>query len=116
MRVQSPNIPSVTVTPSPPSSSGSSAVLSTADLGECDSGSDTHRPRVVEFSSDGEPIGAVPGWGAQLLKSARFAHSDEYINILASHHGFAVVATKITILRTEETVPLQGRFYLLQLL
>ena len=65
------------------------------------------------FNGD-EPIGAVPGWGAQLLTSARFAHSEEYISLLASHCGFAIAAKKSYRLRLEGTVALNGLFYILQ--
>ena len=65
---------------------------------------------------DGEPVGAVPGWGAQLLSSARFAHSHAYIQLLARVHGYTLKACREVTLRTEETVPLQGRMYVLQLL
>ena len=62
----------------------------------------------------GEPVGAVPGWGGQLLKSARFAHSNAYIQILAEIHGFHVLMQRNVVLRTEETIPLLGILYLLQ--
>ena len=65
---------------------------------------------------DGEPVGAVPGWGAQLLSSARFAHSHAYIQLLAQVHGYTLKACREVVLRTEETVPLQGRMYVLELL
>lgn len=64
--------------------------------------------------TDYEIDGAVPGWGGQLLKSARFAHSNSYIQILAEIHGFQILEMKIVILRTEETIPLYGRLYVLQ--
>ena len=65
---------------------------------------------------DGEPVGAVPGWGAQLLSSARFAHSHAYIQLHAKGHGYTIKACREVVLRTEETVPLQGRMYVLELL
>jgi predicted TPR repeat methyltransferase len=58
--------------------------------------------------------GAVPGWGAQLLTSARFAHSDRYIRALCEKHGFRVLCHERIVLRTEETVPLPGNIYILQ--
>ena len=64
--------------------------------------------------SDCEIEGAVPGWGGQLLKSARFAHSDSYIQILAENHGFQILKMKFVVLRTEETISLYGRLYVLQ--
>ena len=58
--------------------------------------------------------GAVPGWGARLLTSARFAHSDSYIRQLCVMHGFRVLCREKIVLRTEETVPLPGNIYILQ--
>ena len=66
--------------------------------------------KIIDF----EPVGAVPGWGGELLKSARFAHSNSYIEILAHIHGFQIVKSKSVILRTEETIPLYGRLYVLE--
>ena len=61
-----------------------------------------------------EIAGAVPGWGAQLLSSARFAHAHAYIERLAARHSFEVAATRQITLRTEGSVPLAGRLYLLR--
>ena len=66
--------------------------------------------RIADYEIDG----AVPGWGGQLLKSARFAHSNSYIQMLADIHGFQILKMKIVVLRTEETIPLYGRLYVLQ--
>lgn len=66
--------------------------------------------------SDGEPLGAVPGWGTQLLTSARFAHSNSYIETLAKMCGFLILNMKIVTLRTEDTIPLYGRLYVLQMI
>ena len=66
--------------------------------------------KIIDF----EPVGAVPGWGGELLKSARFAHSNSYIEILAHIYGFQIVKSKSVILRTEETIPLHGRLYVLE--
>jgi predicted TPR repeat methyltransferase len=63
---------------------------------------------------DVEIAGAVPGWGAQLLSSARFAHSDAYIRALSALHGYDVLVHKRVVLRTEETIPLPGNIYILQ--
>ena len=63
-----------------------------------------------------EPRGAVPGWGGQLLKSARFAHSNQYIESLAQIHGFRILESKSVVLRTEETVPLYGILYVLEVI
>jgi hypothetical protein len=70
---------------------------------------------IVKMVKVDEPLGAVPGWGGQLLSSARFAHSDSYIKLLSKIHGFNILITKIVILRTEETIPLHGRLYILEL-
>ena len=72
------------------------------------------RSNSVINMGDNEIDGAVPGWGGQLLKSARFAHSNSYIETLAEIHGFQILKMKIVILRTEETIPLYGRLYVLQ--
>jgi predicted TPR repeat methyltransferase len=64
--------------------------------------------------NEAEIPGAVPGWGAQLLTSARFAHSDRYIRALCEKHGFCVLCHERIVLRTEETVPLPGNIYILQ--
>ena len=66
--------------------------------------------KIIDF----EPVGAVPGWGGELLKSARFAHSNSYIEILAHIHGFQIIKSKSVILRTEETIPLYGILYVLE--
>lgn len=57
--------------------------------------------------------GAVPGWGCQLLKSARFGHSHEYIVRLADMHSFKIVDQIFKILRYEEGTPLYGYLYIL---
>jgi predicted TPR repeat methyltransferase len=64
--------------------------------------------------NEAEIPGTVPGWGAQLLTSARFAHSDRYIRALCEKHGFRVLCHERIVLRTEETVPLPGNIYILQ--
>ena len=58
--------------------------------------------------------GAVPGWGCQLLESARFAHSHHYIAALTAKHAFTVVLMEQVVLRTENTVALNGNMYVLQ--
>jgi predicted TPR repeat methyltransferase len=70
----------------------------------------------IALNEDNEPLGSVPGWGTQLLTSARFAHSNTYIEKLANIYGFIILNMKIVILRTEDTVPLYGRLYVLQLI
>jgi len=61
-----------------------------------------------------EPVGAVPGWGAQLLSSARFAHSESYVTCLACMHGFKVNSYQEILLRKEEVVSLPGHAFLLR--
>jgi len=64
---------------------------------------------------DDEVVGAVPGWGAKLLpKSARFAHSNTYIEELARHYGFGIVAATEITLRLESSVPIPGYAYVLR--
>lgn len=64
---------------------------------------------------DGEIEGAVPGWGARLLHSARFAHSHAYIQALATIHGYTIVSRRHEMLRLESTQPQPGIFYILQM-
>lgn len=66
------------------------------------------------LDNEWEPEGAVPGWGAKLLKSARFGHSNRYIEELAGRYHFRVVAHTGKTLRTEGTTPLQGSMFVLQ--
>ena len=61
-----------------------------------------------------EIAGAVPGWGCQRKRdTARFAHSIEYVRLLAARHGFQVLQERGFVLRTEETLPIEGKAYLL---
>jgi predicted TPR repeat methyltransferase len=55
-----------------------------------------------------------PPKGVKLLKSARFAHSTEYITALADYYEFSVLAEQKILLRKEEGVPLTGNLYVLQ--
>lgn len=71
-------------------------------------------PASVDWSEDGEIIGAIPGWGGMLLTSARFAHSDLYIRLLTEHYSFECVSRRSLLLRLEGTVEVNGLFYLLQ--
>ena len=69
---------------------------------------------VPGHAEDSEDIpGAVPGWGAALLTSARFAHSVRYIEELAAMHSLQVLRRKEVVLRTESTVPLAGQLFVL---
>lgn len=61
-----------------------------------------------------EVLGAVPGWGAQLLSSTRFAHSAAYIELLCLVHGFSTVDCRGALLRTEGSSPIHGLMYTLQ--
>lgn len=70
---------------------------------------------IDDKSENGNEIaGAIPGWGCQLLKSARFAHSHRYIEALCERHCFRLIAHKSIVLRTEETIPLNGNLYIVQ--
>jgi hypothetical protein len=93
------------------SSSSSSASGST----ELDNSPAVTAPAAESWTEDDELVGAVPGWGGQLLTSARFAHSHAYIAALASHSGFEIVSVRSLPLRLEGTVQLNGLFYLLKL-
>jgi predicted TPR repeat methyltransferase len=68
----------------------------------------------TEWTEDGELVGAVPGWGGQLLTSARFAHSHAYIIALADRYHFECLSYRSLKLRLEGTVEVNGLFYLLQ--
>ena len=52
--------------------------------------------------------------GVQMLRSARFAHSDLYINDVAAMHRFECVKCQDIIVRTEATEPLPGRIFVLR--
>ena len=81
----------------------------------CRDNNNTTQERSHIFEGD-EPLGAVPGWGAQLLSSARFAHSDEYVRCIGTHHGFQVVSYRSIVLRKEETLSLPGHVFVLKVL
>lgn len=63
--------------------------------------------------TDGEPWGAVPGWGVRLLTSARFGHSHRYIEALAIMYSFQIVSFRRQLLRKESNAELGGIFYIL---
>ena len=67
----------------------------------------------LDNSIDFEPINACPGWGCQLLQTARFAHSKSYIELLAIKFQFKIVKMEEIILRRETSVPIYGVLYLL---
>jgi hypothetical protein len=94
------------------SSSSSSASGSSTEL---DNSPAVIAPAAESWTEDDELVGAVPGWGGQLLTSARFAHSHAYIAALAAHCGFEIVSVRSLPLRLEGTVQLNGLFYLLKL-
>eukprot|EP01041_Mallomonas_annulata_P000353 gene353-635_t len=60
-----------------------------------------------------EPEGAVPGWGVQLLTSARFAHSKGYVDALSNSYGFKIMSHRDIILRKEEATSLPGHVFVL---
>jgi predicted TPR repeat methyltransferase len=88
--------------------------LGKPDHSSMQSGGDTTVAAGETQINEAEIPGAVPGWGAQLLTSARFAHSDRYVRALCEKHGFCVLCHERIVLRTEETVPLPGNIYILQ--
>lgn len=55
------------------------------------------------------------GEALQLLTSARFAHSSAYIHALATKYGFRICEEIDIVLRTEGTVPLGGKIYIMEL-
>jgi len=58
---------------------------------------------------------AIPGWGGEILSSARFAHSNTYIQLITSLHGFSILSHREGIvLRTEESVPIPGNMFICQ--
>jgi hypothetical protein len=61
-----------------------------------------------------EVVEAIPGWAAQRLKSARFAHSNKYIVYLSIVYDFDILAHKKVLLRTEETIALHGNLFILR--
>lgn len=65
---------------------------------------------------DGEDdfLGAVPGWGAQMLSSARFAHSHSYVIQLCRKYKFHVFCHRQVMLRKEEGIELPGNVYLIR--
>lgn len=54
------------------------------------------------------------GEGVELLSSARYAHSQSYIMGLADTYRFHVCRVQALVIRTEASVPLPGRIFLLQ--
>jgi len=52
--------------------------------------------------------------GVQMLTSARFAHSHRYIMNLVERFGFNLVEMRDIVVRTEVSVPLPGKIYLLE--
>ena len=64
-----------------------------------------------------EIVGALPGWGGQLLSSARFAHSHSYIEALGDVYNYKIVSfKKVDCMRLETGIPLPGIFYIIQFL
>jgi predicted TPR repeat methyltransferase len=50
----------------------------------------------------------------RLLNSGRFAHSLEYIELLANHYHFTILSKERIVLRKEVSLPIMGNLYLLQ--
>ena len=114
------------------SDSKQSKVITFSDLNDVQSHSDTtatttttskinyihkineNKNEIIFLNEGEEPVGAVPGWGAKLRSSARFAHSDTYIQALSIHYGFSVLACRKLPLRNEGSIAIMGIFYVLQ--
>ena len=52
--------------------------------------------------------------GVELLSSARYAHSQSYIEHLSCEHGFCIVHIENMVIRKEATVSLPGQIFILQ--
>lgn len=72
------------------------------------------RKGVCHVVVEDEVVGAVPGWGAQLLTSTRFAHSAAYIDLLGLLHGLRTISCRSAVLRSEGSSPVYGIMYVLQ--
>lgn len=75
---------------------------STPTSTQSESCTEVHVPNVMEV-------------GVELLSSARYAHSQSYIEAVAVRHGFYVARVEELIIRTEASVPLPGKIFVLQL-
>lgn len=64
--------------------------------------------------SEGEPVGAVAGWGVRLSRSVRYAHSHAYIFALSKRYGMEILQAEQQTLRSEEGTPILGFMYLLR--
>lgn len=67
-----------------------------------------------EDEDEDDFLGAVPGWGAQMLSSARFAHSHSYVLQLCRKYKFHLFSHRQVKLRKEEGIELPGNVYLIQ--
>ena len=65
-------------------------------------------------SSSGRSGGKEAAGGVELLSSARYAHSQAYVTQLAARFGFLLVREEELVIRTEASMPLPGRIFLLQ--
>ena len=72
------------------------------------------RKGVCHVVVEDEVVRAVPGWGAQLLTSTRFAHSAAYIDLLGLLHGLRTISCRSAVLRSEGSSPVYGIMYVLQ--
>lgn len=61
-----------------------------------------------------EPHGHIDLNHLQLLTSARYAHSQKYIETLSDMYKLRIVKVENVIVRTENTIPLPGKIYILQ--
>ena len=51
--------------------------------------------------------------GVEMLTSGRFAHSHQYILALIEKYSFHIISIQDIIVRTEVSVPLPGKIYIL---
>lgn len=56
----------------------------------------------------------LQGWGIQLLTSARYGHSQSYMNYLIQKHHFMILDKRQITLRLECTIPIIGILYVLK--
>jgi predicted TPR repeat methyltransferase len=94
---------------------GGLLLFSTEDL---DASPMRRSDRSTPTSTQSESCTEVPNVmevGVELLSSARYAHSQSYIEAVAVRHGFYVARVEELIIRTEASVPLPGKIFVLQL-
>lgn len=55
-----------------------------------------------------------PAAGFKLVMSGRYAHTEAYIQRLASSEGFSILVRQDVTVRTEQTSPIAGIVYVLR--